>query len=128
VSAVLGWIAIRGASPGPLFRFKSGTPLTRQLMVDKLKEALVAAGISPRGFSGHSFRAGAATTAAKIGMEDLQIRLLGKWKSDAYHRYIKPSGSHLATLASSCPNLRDPAHSQNLETQISPVTSNLLHF
>ena len=70
-------------------------------MVDKLKEVLVAAGISPRGFSGHSFRAGAATTAVKIRIEDSQKKLLGRWKSDAYHRYIKPFGSHLATLASS---------------------------
>ena len=101
VSAALSWMTIRGNSPGPLFRFKSGTPLTRQLMVVKLKEALLSAGVVPTGYSGHSFRAGAATTAAINQIEDSQIKLMGRWKSDAYRRYIRPSGSHLATLSSS---------------------------
>ena len=101
VSATLAWLSIRGNSTGPLFRFKSGAPLTRQSFVEKLKGALAIAGIKPDGFSGHSFRSGAATAAAKLGIGDSQIKLLGRWKSEAYHRYIKPSGSHLASLASS---------------------------
>jgi len=101
VSAVLAWLTIRGTSEGPLFLFESGSPLTRQALVSHLKRALVAAGINPQGYSGHSFRIVAATTAADKEIEDLQIKMLGRWKSNAYQRYIKPSGSRLATLSSS---------------------------
>jgi len=101
VSAVLAWLSIRGNSQAPLFLFESGSPLTRQSLVTYLKSALTAAGINPQGYSGHSFQIGAATTAADKGIEDSQIKLLGRWKSNAYQRYIKPPGSHLTTLSSS---------------------------
>ena len=50
-------------------------------------------------YSGHSFRSRAATTAAVNGIEDHQIKLLGRWKSTAYQRYIQPTGTQLAKLA-----------------------------
>ena len=41
-------------------------------------------------FNGHSFRIGAATTAASRGMEeDCIIKTIGRWESDAYQRYVK---------------------------------------
>jgi len=43
---------------------------------------------------------GTATTTDKKEIGDSQIKLLGRWKSEANHRYIKPSGNHLASLAS----------------------------
>lgn len=35
-------------------------------------------------YSGHSFRSGAATTAAKRGLGDATIEMLGRWQSNAY--------------------------------------------
>ena len=102
VSAVLAWLTHREAGrSGPLFYFQSGTPLTRSTFVIRLKEALSAAGINPTRFAGHSFRIGAATTAAKKGLPDSAIKRLGRWKSSVYQRYIKPSPITLGTLASS---------------------------
>ena len=65
VAAMLAYLIARGAGPGPLFRFQDGKPLTRVRLVAKVREALAAAGVDHTPYSGHSFRSGAATTAAK---------------------------------------------------------------
>ena len=70
--------------PGPLFTFQSGSPLTRSSLVSHLQSALSRAGTTPAAFTGHSFRIGAATTAAKRGLEDSLIQTLGRWKNVAY--------------------------------------------
>lgn len=101
VAALLAWLVKRGNAPGPLFHFASGTPLTRANFVGELKRAINAIGMNAERFSGHSFRAGAATTAANNGMADVHIKLLGRWKSLAYQRYIKPSPANLASLRGS---------------------------
>jgi len=107
VAALLSWLTQRnGDQRGPLFCFKSGAPLTRSTLVIRLKRALSAAGIDPTRFAGHSFRIGAATTAAKKGVADSTIKRLGRWKSAAYLRYIKLSPATLATAASSISNTR----------------------
>ncbi len=66
----LGWrCVVRGKSEGPLFRFRDRKPLTRQKLVTAVKNALEKAGVDPGQYSGHSFRIGAATTAAARGLE-----------------------------------------------------------
>ena len=42
-------------------------------------------GLDPSCYNGRSFRIG----AADAGMSDSQIRALGCWKSDAFHKYIR---------------------------------------
>jgi len=41
------------------------------------------------GYKSHSFRIGAASWAASKGMSDAQIRAFGRWKSNAFLRYIR---------------------------------------
>ena len=88
VSAMLSYLAIRSSEPGPLFVFADGTPLSREKLVTHLCAALSKAGISTANFSGHSFRIGAASTAARAGFSNSFIQTLGRWKSDAFTRYI----------------------------------------
>ena len=99
VSAVLTYMANRGPGPGPLFRFVNGSPLTQACLVTKEKEAISAAGIDPTPYSGHSFRSGAATTAAKQGISDATIKTLGRWQSNAYQLYIKTPRHQLVAIS-----------------------------
>jgi len=79
LSALLAWLTQRESRhQNPLFYFQSGAPLTRSTFVTRFKEALTAAGIDPSRFTGHSFRIGAATTAAKKGLSDSAIKQLGR--------------------------------------------------
>ena len=99
VSALLSYLIIRGKQPGPLFRFQDGRFLTRQRLVEALRKALRLAGIDESKYSGHSFRSGAATTAATKGFEDNIIKTLGRWSSLAYLDYIKIPRSRLADFS-----------------------------
>lgn len=99
VAAVLSYMTKRGQSPGPLFWFSNKKPLTRSRFVTEVKEALTKAGMDSSGYSGHSFRSGAATTAAKCGQGDATIKMLGRWQSNAYQVYIKTPREQLAQVS-----------------------------
>lgn len=100
IVAVLSYLAVRGNGPGPLFRFNDGKPLTRQRLVAQVRLALQARGIDNSRYSGHSFRIGAATSAAAAGVEDSTIQMLGRWQSSAFLRYIRTPRDQLAALTS----------------------------
>ena len=72
----------------PLFSRTHARPFTRQFVIQTIHRLLLQAGIPTRGFSGHSLRKGAAVTAAANGMSRDEIKLLGRWKSDAVDVYI----------------------------------------
>ena len=89
VSALLAYLAVRPSNPGPLFVFYDGTPLSRARLVTELREVLSQIGLEVANYSGHSFRIGAATTAARAGLSDSFIQALGRWKSLAFTTYIR---------------------------------------
>ena len=44
----------------------------------------------PRGkYSSHSLRIGGATTAIMYGASEAQLKIMGRWKSDAFKKYIR---------------------------------------
>lgn len=88
IRALGSYLALRGSAEGPLFTFSDGRPLTRQQLSSSVQSILSAAGYSGV-YSGHSFRIGAATTAAAQGIPDHLIKTLGRWSSDAYQIYIR---------------------------------------
>ena len=100
VAAVVAYLALRHKlGAGPFFKFQSGTALTRASFVDRVRKALKEAGMDADKFSGHSFRIGAASTAAARGVEDSLIKTLGRWESSAYLLYIQVPRERLADLS-----------------------------
>ena len=88
VQILLDYLKLRGHSPGPLFTIR-GLPVTRQYFCGLLTTVIKRCGLNPVRYKGHSFRIGAASHAAERGMSDAQIRVLGRWKSNAFLRYIR---------------------------------------
>ncbi len=99
VTSMAHYLTQRGAAPGPLFLHADSQPLTRSSLVTAMKEALAKAGLDPTLYNGHSFRIGAATTAASNGVEDAIIQTLGRWQSSAYLRYVKIPRERLAAIS-----------------------------
>ena len=92
VSATLEYMHLRSPIAGP---FLGGhfdhSPLTTFQFNRVLQVCLEALGLSHEGFSSHSFRIGAATSAALDGFSVMQIQQLGRWRSPAVIRPEKVS-------------------------------------
>ncbi|XP_055334991.1 uncharacterized protein LOC129586035 [Paramacrobiotus metropolitanus] len=73
----------------PFLIFGSGRYLTRTDLSQALKRTLPE-GEDSRRYSSHSFRIGGATAAATGGCSPEAIRKLGRWKSSAFKRFIRP--------------------------------------
>ena len=99
VKAMLQYLVVRGTQREALFRFQDGRLLTRQRFVKEVRKALQQAGIDQSKYCGHSFRIGAATTAAARGMEDSVIKTLGRWRSLAYLDYVRIPRKQLARFS-----------------------------
>ena len=87
VENLLRYFPLRGSMPGPLFQHLNGVPVTRTEFDEWLARVIKHCGLDSTKYKGHSFRIGAASHAAACGYSDSQIRLLGRWKSDAFKRY-----------------------------------------
>ena len=100
VAAMVDFLSVRGVSPGPLFQFQNGCPLHRRQLVLVVRSALSSQDFDVSQYCGHSFRIGAATTAARNGVEDCIIKTLGRWESTAYQLYIRTPRATLASYTS----------------------------
>ena len=96
VTAMLNYLIVRGNRSGPLFIFRNGQYLTRERLVTALRTALKSVGLDESKYCSHSFRIGAATTAASKGIEDSIIKTLGRWRSLAYLEYVRIPRQQLA--------------------------------
>ena len=99
VTEMLRYVTLRGPAPGPFFQFSNGSPLTKAVFIDRVREALKRMGVRAELYAGHSFRIGAATAAAEASLEDSVIRLLGRWNSDAFLRYVRTPRDTLAAYS-----------------------------
>ena len=90
------WLEAAKIESGPLYRAVSSRGkvssegITPQTVATTLKDACERLGLDPRGFSGHSLRAGLATSAAMAGRAPWSIQKKTRHKSlDMLMRYIR---------------------------------------
>ena len=99
VVSLVNYFHLCGPGPGPLFLYQDGTPLSRSKLSAFLKSTPQSAGV-PGNFTGHSFRIGAATTAASRGIPDHLIKTMGRWSSEAHLLYVRTPVDTLLSVAS----------------------------
>jgi integrase len=96
VAALDAWLMVSEIDLGPVFRpvDRHGRIHPERLTGDAVsvivKERVAASGIDPAGFSGHSLRAGFATSAVQAGVSTIKIRSQTGHASDAIlSRYVR---------------------------------------
>ena len=77
-----------------------GKAVSKAWFVGEMRGILQSLGLPQHQYAGHSFRIGAATTAALAGVEDSTIQTLGRWHSAAFLQYIYMPKERLAAVAS----------------------------
>lgn len=99
VAALSAWLGVLNKDEGPIFR-----PVDRHRNVQPdrlrsdavstiLRNRLANAGIDPEGYSGHSLRAGLATSAIKAGVPTYKVRAQTGHASDLMlSRYVRDAG------------------------------------
>jgi integrase len=96
VLALNAWLAASGITEGAIFRRVDrhgrvyGGRLADEAVSIVVRERIADAGLNPTGFSGHSLRAGFATSAAQAGVPAWRIKAQTRHASDAMlARYIR---------------------------------------
>ena len=89
------WLKIRGTKQGCLFIHSNGIKFSRLFIYNQLKSDIEQIGLNPASFNTHSFRKGRATSLALQGFSTKKIAAIGRWKSNAYKKYIDPSIIHI---------------------------------
>ena len=99
VAGVVEYMSVRGGSPGPFFKLENERPLTKSYFSQQIRAALQSIGLPYQNFAGHSFRIGAATAAARAGIEDSKIQAMGRWISGVFLTYIRTPREELAQFS-----------------------------
>jgi len=71
----------------PLFSRQVG-PFDYDYLTSRIQATLLHAGFNPQGYSGHSFRRGAANSAVHAGIDKKDVMDMGRWKSNAVDAYF----------------------------------------
>lgn len=95
VAALEAWLAAAGIAEGPVFRAVdrhgriAATALDDRAVARVVQKLAAAIGLDPVGFSGHSLRAGFATSAAMCGVEERRIAKQTRHRSAVVRIYIR---------------------------------------
>lgn len=103
------YLTIRGARDGPLFISSLNTPITISKFKGVFDQLLDLCHLSRQYYHLHSFRIGACTQAILSGIPEQTIMQMGRWKSNAFKRYIR--------LA----NVRNPVSSSKILSAALPI-------
>ncbi|XP_077307203.1 integrase/recombinase xerD homolog [Lithobates pipiens] len=90
VQAVGEFLGVRPGGDGTLLVHADGSLLSRFQFVAVFRKCLTAAGLDSSQFASHSFRIGAATEAARCGLDEAAVRRIGRWESLRFRSYVRP--------------------------------------
>ena len=89
VASLSKYLTLWGSRPGAIFLSEDGLPVLLSVFSNQLLRVCHLCGLDPSRYKGHSFGLGAASYVADRGCSDTQIRMLGRWKSNAFLRNIR---------------------------------------
>lgn len=81
VSVIRNYLNVRTKNMGDLFIHMNGSSVTKFQFFSVLKKCFKYLGLQKYNFTPYSFRIGAATEAARLGLNEAVIRKLGRWES-----------------------------------------------
>ena len=93
------YLTTRAPSTGSFFIHSSGEALTKTVLISETRALLSQSGFTACNYAGHSYRIGAATTVASVGIFPWLIQTMGTWSSDCNERYIKIPHSVLSEVS-----------------------------
>ena len=99
VKALSEYVSVHPTRASPLFQFQNKKYVTRKDINNALKTYL-----GMKNVSSHSFRIGAASTAASAGYPRWIIQSLGRWTSDCFRQYIRIPDSTITNVSKSLVN------------------------
>lgn len=88
VQALSSYLQVRPSGHEFLFVKENGRTPSRKEFWDWMREVLQQCGINVELYSPHSLRIGMATHMALSGASTEQIKIAGRWSSDAFRKYI----------------------------------------
>jgi hypothetical protein len=84
------FLSIRPFGPGPLFIKSNGCAVIRSDLVNILKTCVGKLGLDSTLYNSHSLRIGSTTDLALAGTSLAQLKVIGRWSSDAFQKYVRP--------------------------------------
>ena len=85
------YLLVRPKVKGPLFCKIDGSYVSRDQFVTVLKKSLNCLNVDSTHFNSHSFRIGRCTDLSQEGYSESQIKLIGRWNSSSYKKYVRPN-------------------------------------
>jgi len=83
---------------------------TWEYVILKLQPLAIMASLGQGMWVGHSFRRPAATWVAEVGISESKSQTFGRWRSDAYKRYIEYSSRERISLSKRFQVTQQPTH------------------
>lgn len=83
----------------PVFTYENGKVIDPSQFRKFLKNLLSEVGIDHTDYNTHSLRIGGATLLARNGVSNGYIKALGRWRSNIFEQYIRPTEIDMAKLS-----------------------------
>lgn len=119
VQALVAMLGDRGVSTGALFANADGSPVTYRQFKREMAAVVKSVGEEPSAYTCHSLRYGGASAMLSAGYSADVIKIMGRWRSDAWLIYAHLAQDFQASVASTL--VRASATVSPAETKTNPT-------